>query len=260
MSGLNIIGHNQALQDHEIKRIVAFIIDAIVVAIFSSILTVLLFPPFFGFVPFLFGVSALFFAVLALLYWGLQEGFMGATIGKKVMGLQVVGTTGPIDIPKAFLRNVSKIYGLALLLDWIVGLGTEGDPRQKVTDRFAGTTVVRTDSLAYMEEQFRQMATPPPHPAPPTGGPSAGPPWQAPAAPPAGGSTPPPSASPPQSSPPAGGWPGQATPSAGGGWPQHRWDEQGQLVPPSRFCSACGGALVPRGDGRLVCSRCGTVY
>jgi uncharacterized RDD family membrane protein YckC/ribosomal protein S27AE len=43
-------------------------------------------------------------------------------------------------------------------------------------------------------------------------------------------------------------------------WPQHELDPQGEPVKQTRFCSACGGPLVPRGDGRLTCTRCGAAY
>src|SRR5438309_2118865 len=43
-------------------------------------------------------------------------------------------------------------------------------------------------------------------------------------------------------------------------WPQHQWDEQGRLVKEMKFCTACGGQLVTRGDGKLACVRCGAVY
>ena len=260
VSGMNIIGQNKALQDHWIKRVVAYIIDWIILVILSIILTLVLFPLWwsFGGVGTIFaGAGVLLYAILAILYWLIQEGFMGGTVGKKIMGLRVVGTTGPMDIVKATIRNVTKIHGLLLLLDWIVGMATEGDPRQKFTDRFAGTTVVRTDPQAYVEEQFRQMATPPPHPA----APQYAPPGQTPAPAWPGQQAPPPGSAPPQQqAPPPGGWPGQQPPPAQAGWPQHQWNEQGQLVQQARFCSACGGPLVPRGDGRMVCSRCGAVY
>ena len=259
---MNIIGSNKALQDHWIKRIIAFVIDWIILVVIAAILAILIFP-FSGVGTIFFGVGILLYAVIAILYWLFQEGFMGGTIGKKAMGLRVVGTTGQMDIVKATIRNVTKIHGLLLLLDWIVGLATEGDPRQKFTDRFAGTTVVRTDPQAYMEEQFRQMATPPPHPqAPPT---SYAPPqaWPGQQTPPPGYAPPPQSYAPPQQpaqqAPPQQSWPQQSQAPPAGGWPQHQWNQEGQLVQP-RFCSNCGGPLVPRGDGRLVCSRCGTVY
>ena len=274
VTGLNIIGSNKALQDHEIKRFVAYVIDWIIVIVVSWIIAAILFASAFaigGFGTLFWGIGFLPFALIAILYWAIQEAFMGATIGKKIMGLQVVGTTGPIDLVKALIRNLTKIHGLLLLIDWFVGLAMEGDPRQKATDRFAGTTVVRTDAQAYMEEQFRQMATPPPHPAAPAQG-YAPPVWTPPQQ--AGGyqqaaanaqqapAQAPPYQSPPQQTVPPGGWPQQQPASAqqqGTVWPQHQWNEQGQLVQP-RFCTNCGGPLVPRGDGRHVCTRCGMVY
>jgi uncharacterized RDD family membrane protein YckC/ribosomal protein S27AE len=279
VTGLNIIGSNKALQDHEIKRFVAALVDWIIVLVVSTIIAAILFASAFavgGFGTLFWGIGLLAWALIAILYWAVQEAFTGATIGKKLMGLQVVGTTGPMDLVKALIRNVTKFHGLLLVIDWFVGLAMEGDPRQKMTDRFAGTTVVRTDAQAYMEEQFRQMATPPPHPmAPPQG--YVPPAWGAP-------QTPPPQQSavwqqpvtnpqqpaqaqahqaPPAQTVPPGGWPQQQQPAPaaqpGAAWPQHQWNEQGQLVQP-RFCSNCGGSLVPRGDGRNVCTRCGTVY
>lgn len=263
VTGLNIIGSNKALQDHEIKRVVAYIIDWIIVTILSSILAAVAFSAALatgGFGVLFWGVGWLVFALLAILYWAVQEGFWGASLGKKIMGLRVVGTTGPLDIVKAVMRNVTKVFGLFLLLDWIVGLATEGDPRQKFSDRFAGTTVVRADQHAYLEEQFRQMATPPPHPQAPGYAPG----WPGQQAPPPGYAPPsqqPYTPPPQQQAPPAQqSWPGQQQQPPAGGWPQHQWNEQGQLVQQARFCSNCGGPLVPRGDGRMVCSRCGAVY
>jgi len=273
VTGLNILGSNKALQDHEIKRVIAYIIDAIIVWVIALIITIVAIPFWYfgGYGIFFFGLGALIYAVFAILYWAVQDAFMGGSIGKKIMALQVVGTTGPLDIVKAFIRNVTKAFWWLLLFDWIVGLAMEGDPRQKMTDRFAGTTVVRTDQQAYMEEQFRQMATPPPHPQAPMG--YAQPAYAAPGygAPPQQYQQPPPQQQAWQAAPPAGAppqqapaqqpqtWPGQQAPPAGGGWPQHQWNEQGQLQQQPRYCQNCGGPLVPRGDGHLVCSRCGTV-
>ncbi len=287
VTGLNILGQNKALQDHEIKRVIAYIIDWVIVWIVSGFIAFLIFASIWAVNPWgviFFGGGTLISALLALLYWVLFEAFMGGTIGKKVMGLQVVGTTGPLDIVKSLIRNLTKVHPLLVFLDWIIGLATEGDPRQKIFDRFAGTTVVRTDAQAYMEEQFRQMATPPPHPAvpqaygpqpaypPPAYGQPQGYPQQPPQGyqqpPPQGYQQQPPQQAPPpaqpapqQQPPPQQTWPGQQQqPPAGGGWPQHQWDQQGQLVQQPRFCQNCGGPLVARGDGRLACSRCGAVF
>jgi uncharacterized RDD family membrane protein YckC len=98
-----------------------------------------------------------------LIYFPFMEVSSGATIGKKVMGLQVqmVGG-GKITFDKALIRNISKIYWLFLLLDWIIGIVTPGpDPRQKYMDRVAGTTVVSTKQV------FAPTVPPPPPPGPP---------------------------------------------------------------------------------------------
>ena len=123
---------------------------------------------------------------------------------------------------------------------------------QRLFDRIARTTVTRVDQGAYMEEQFRMMQHAGPYPmtmpqAPPRTNPPPAP-GSAKAAPAAQGSW-------PQQGT---GWPGAApAPST---WPQHQWDEQGRLVKEMKFCTACGGQLVARGDGKLTCVRCGAVY
>ena len=94
----------------------------------------------------------------------------------------------------------------------------------------------------------------PPHPAAPPPGAYPPPAPGAPAAPPAAPQAPPAGGWPQQQA----GWPGQ-TP-AQSSWPQHQWDEEGRLKPEMKFCTACGGELVARGDGKLTCVRCGAVY
>ena len=71
------------------------------------------------------------------------ESWYGATVGKRLLGFRVETVAGQrIGLDKAFLRNLSKLHWVLLLLDVLVGLGTTGDPRQKFSDRFAGTRVV----------------------------------------------------------------------------------------------------------------------
>jgi uncharacterized RDD family membrane protein YckC len=103
-----------------------------------------------------------FFGIIEVLYFVILDVSWGATIGKRVLGLQVqMEGGGKVPFGAAFLRNISKIYPLFLLLDWIVGIATPGaDRRQKYTDRMAKTTVVQ------VRQAFATATAPPPPPPP----------------------------------------------------------------------------------------------
>lgn len=245
-SAIDLIGHNPALQEHWIRRLFAFVIDAVIIAAIG-----LFFAIPFSFLTWAWYVTGFFWGLIWFVYSLFLETIFGGTVGKKLLGLRVVAIDGNLDIMHALIRNISKIFGIIFLLDLLLGAATQGDPRQRYFDRLARTTVTRVDQGAYMEEQFRMMQHAGPYPmtmaqAPPSGAPptSPGGPQAAPA----------PGASPQQS----GGWPGQTPPPSG--WPQHQWDEQGRLVKEMKFCTVCGGQLVARGDGKLTCVRCGAVY
>ncbi|MDH5448930.1 MAG: RDD family protein [Candidatus Bathyarchaeota archaeon] len=152
-TGFERIGSDSRLQDHWIKRLVAFIIDSIIVwigtLIIAAIITIPLIIiaavaglPWFIFNPFVFPFFA---GVLSVLYFAFFESSYGWTFGKKIMNLKTVklgGQMPPLDA--AFIRNVSKIYWILVLIDVIIGLATPGDPHQRVSDRMARTTVVLT--------------------------------------------------------------------------------------------------------------------
>ena len=152
-TGFEKIGSDTHLQNHWIRRLIAFIIDSIIVAIGTFIIAAIILVPFLitaaitGLPWYLFNPLAFpFFAgILSILYFALLESWYGWTFGKRIMSLEVEkvdGQTPPLGT--AFIRNVSKIYWVLVLLDVIVGLATPGDPHQKVTDRIAGTTVTST--------------------------------------------------------------------------------------------------------------------
>ncbi len=163
-TGFEKIGRDSQLQDHWIRRLVAFIIDSVIVAVCTLIIAAIIWIPFAAmaaatglpwYVLNLFSFP--FFAgILSVLYFTFLETYYGSTFGKKIMGLKTAKLEGrrpPLD--SAFIRNVSKIYWVLVLVDTLVGLATPGDPHQKMTDRVAGTTVVPTAA-----SPFASLTTP----------------------------------------------------------------------------------------------------
>lgn len=151
--GFERIGKDSQLQDHWIRRLVAFIIDSVIVSVFTWIVAAIVSIPFilmaaatglpwYMFNPFSFPFFA---GILSVFYFTLLETYYGWTFGKKIMKLEsrkLDGQRPPLD--SALIRNVSKIYWVLVLIDTVIGLATLGDPHQKITDRVAGTIVVST--------------------------------------------------------------------------------------------------------------------
>jgi len=138
------IGTDRELQDHWIRRLIAAIVDGVIMVVISAIICwVLLIPLLVIGAPLFTGVVFPFVCgVLWLLYASFTESGLG-TIGKQVVRLKVTTVDGkPVSLDRAFIRNISKIYPLFWLLDVVIGMATPGDPHQKYSDRFAGTTVV----------------------------------------------------------------------------------------------------------------------
>ena len=135
VTGFDYLSKDKALQEHWLRRFVAIRIDAAIIYIPVNI--------FFGLVH--WGGFTGFFTtgILFFLYTALFDLAAGGTFGKMLLHLKSVSTTGKLDVPQAFMRNISKIFGLFLLLDWIIGMALDtSDPRQKWTDQLAHTSVI----------------------------------------------------------------------------------------------------------------------
>lgn len=147
---------------HWIIRLVALIIDEVLLIIVLGILAAIGGGLGFFYAGFGFLIFWLLLGVLAVLYFTIFDTYWGGTIGKRVMGLRVQMLNGDkVPLEKSFIRNISKFFGL-VLLDWLIGILTPGDKRQKFSDRYAGTIVVQT------KQPFASSTPPPPPPPPPT--------------------------------------------------------------------------------------------
>lgn len=150
-TGLDLLMVDSRVRGNWMSRLVAYVIDSIVVGVATLIVGWLLAFPFIigamlkgdwwtwrGFLGLPFSVG-----VVQVFYFTLIEGGYGASIGKQVVGLRVVDSEGdPPSFTKALIRNLSKIHWALLLFDIFIGLMSRFDPRQKYTDQVAGTKVV----------------------------------------------------------------------------------------------------------------------
>jgi uncharacterized RDD family membrane protein YckC len=161
--------------NHWLVRLIAYIIDAIIIFIVTIIFGIIIAiiaavaiatgsVLFYGGLWITFGL----FGLLSILYFIILDVVWGGTIGKRAMGLQVQTTSGGrISIGPSFIRNISKIFWLFLFLDWLIAVITPGnDRRQKLTDRWAGTTVVQAGKSPI--QLTTSPTAPPPSPPPST--------------------------------------------------------------------------------------------
>ena len=131
------------------KRFAAMLIDSVLLAIIPGFLLF-----FLGYWVFLF--SLLFGAVYSILL----EGSPGnATLGKRAMGIRVVGTHGQgIDYATAFVRYLGKLLSAALFgVGYIMALFS--DSNQALHDRLANTYVVNAASNP-VDSSARALAPP----------------------------------------------------------------------------------------------------
>ena len=149
VSGIDTLTKDQKAQEYWIWRLVAYIVDAIIVFIVLGVITAIvaipafftggaaLFGAFFGGVAFLWGI-------IFVLYFTVMESSGGASIGKRAFHLKVVSKSDANPtFGEAFVRNISKIYWLLILLDVIVGLAFSKGYQEKYSDHLMGTRVVR---------------------------------------------------------------------------------------------------------------------
>ena len=150
---------------HWLLRLIALIIDSVILIVVAAIIS------FFGLVGILatsafgFGIFGgiwlaiwILYGIFAVLYFFVFDVIWQGTPGKLVLGLRVQTVKGArINYGQSFIRNISKIFTLFLLLDWLIGIATPGDRRQKYMDRVAGTVVIQMNAPA-----TAALAQPPP--------------------------------------------------------------------------------------------------
>lgn len=149
LSGIDALTKEPGAQSYWIRRFFALVIDVIIVVIILVVVAVAVAIPAFvlsgtaGVVSLFAGVFSIAAGVIIFLYFVIAEVTRGATFGKHLFHLKVVGPDGGNPaVVESLVRNISKIYWLLLLLDVVVGLATSKQYTQKFSDKLVGTSVV----------------------------------------------------------------------------------------------------------------------
>ena len=155
-TGFERLKDDKEFQDQWVKRIVAYVIDVVAVSVVVYfLLLVVAFPivptvfvgqtfPFVWFWGFWLGGIA---SLIILAYFVLAEAVFERTLGKELLGLKVTRLDDKrVDLWSSFVRNISKISFVLLVIDLAAGLWTHGDGRQKYSDRYIGTAVETTST------------------------------------------------------------------------------------------------------------------
>ena len=105
------------------RRIGAYIIDFLVVSAFMAILAYLISlmvdPKDLSSV---YSVFPYLVPVLGFIYFVICEKAKRATIGKAMLYLEVRSRNGAhINWPQAIVRNITKIYWIPIIFDWLIG-------------------------------------------------------------------------------------------------------------------------------------------
>src|SRR5437016_14478392 len=121
------------VQNHWARRLIAFIIDAVIVTVVLAIIAIVVSIPFIIGLSFPSTTIGAFPAwwnawwglslgglipLVVFLYVFLAAGLSGRTLGKEIMGRQVRRVAGkPMDMRSSLLSYASKIYGVVPLID-----------------------------------------------------------------------------------------------------------------------------------------------
>jgi uncharacterized RDD family membrane protein YckC len=132
-------------------RIGARVIDSVIVGIPGGILYTIINFTMHSLIASLLG--SFLFGIIGVAYYVLMEATQGATVGKKILGLRVLGPNGAPrpDFQQAFMRNLFLVVGLIYCIGQLAEIGMiigmmvtiEQSPiKQGFHDRLAGGTQV----------------------------------------------------------------------------------------------------------------------
>jgi hypothetical protein len=95
------------------------------------------------------------------LFSAFMEVALAATPGKYLFGLRVHPLISENQVGRIFLRNIDRLFWFVLPpIDFALGMTTVGDPRQRLLDRIANTTVVIESERKWHEAHLEEFTEP----------------------------------------------------------------------------------------------------
>jgi len=141
---LKKVVHNFYFPEHWVTRFLAVGVDYILLFFVTGLVKDLVFADWsFSLISFFLVMGA-----IALLYFVIAESVFGYTIGKRVFDLKVVTVNGnKPDFKNVFIRNISKIIFVFLVLDLVGSYFTATNLHQRYADKIAHTTVEKRQTV-----------------------------------------------------------------------------------------------------------------
>lgn len=135
------------------KRFTALIIDALLITLIIWVLSALLYP----LIAIADGFSVLNYwllvtVIIIIAYFTYLEGSSCTTLGKNLMKIKVISNENKMDYKKAFIRNLSKILWIPLILDVLVGY-VSNSSKLRYLDEVAGTNIIMSEAGEKKEKE-----------------------------------------------------------------------------------------------------------
>ncbi|OED30655.1 RDD family protein [Methanosphaera sp. WGK6] len=137
--------------EHFILRAEALIIDMIIVTLFTALINNILYIllSLIGNSILLAGYAYVVLIIVTMAYFTFFEAKTNKTIGKRITHLYVSDVEGYMTYKKAFIRNLTKLFWIPLIIDILIGKILNYPSR--LFDKIAGTDVYKDDELELVD-------------------------------------------------------------------------------------------------------------
>jgi uncharacterized RDD family membrane protein YckC len=124
------------------RRFAALIVDILILTLFMYVVSAVIFLLFAGLGIFsVLNYWIFIAAIIIIVYFTFMEGKTSSTLGKTLLKLKVMAVKGNMSYRKAFIRSLSKILYVPLIVDVLLGY-IFGESNDRILDKVSGTYVV----------------------------------------------------------------------------------------------------------------------